>query len=139
MLTFPSRRRLDFIQWLFLFTLMSVVCLPQAAIAAKKVVTDADKGSEIHLKVGDTLEVRLRANPTTGFMWFIEKGSTPLLKLIHQTQTEPVEAGVGRPVEQVFTFEAKSAGEGKLMLHYVRSWDPPSPNDERFEIHLVIE
>jgi inhibitor of cysteine peptidase len=139
MQTIQSRLQLRFIPCLSLLILTAIVCLPRTAFAATKVITDADKGSEIHLKVGDRLEVRLKANPSTGFMWYIEKGSTPLLKLVHQTQTEPVEAGVGRPVEQVFTFEAKSAGEGKLLLHYVRSWEPPSPDDERFEIHLVIE
>ena len=89
--------------------------------------------------------MRLKSNPSTGYMWYVEKESTPLLKLHHQTQTEvPVppeeQPGmVGQPVFQVFTFEPRHFGDGVLRLHYVRSWVPPAPDDEQFEIHVVIE
>ncbi|MGA2278442.1 MAG: protease inhibitor I42 family protein [Terracidiphilus sp.] len=131
--------RLFFVRGLFLFALLAFAFAPQAAIAANKVVTEADKGSVVHLKMGDTLEVRLKANPSTGYMWYITKESTPLMKLIHQTQTDPTEPGVGRPVFQVFNFEPRRGGEGALKLHYVRSWEPPSQDEERFEIQVVIE
>jgi predicted secreted protein len=72
-------------------------------------------------------------------MWYVEKESTPLLKLHHQSQTEPTEGGVGRPIFQVFTFEARHAGNGVLRLHYVRSWEKPAPDDEKFDIRVVIE
>jgi inhibitor of cysteine peptidase len=114
------------------------------ALAATKVITDADKGGVVRIKAVDQLELRLKSNPTTGYMWYVEKESTPLLKLHHQSQTEvPVPAEdqpglVGQPVFQVFTFEARHIGEGVLKLHYVRSWEKPTPDDERFEIRVVI-
>ncbi len=136
-------RRLDLVRSVFPFLLFAVICFPRIAFAADKVITDADKGGTIHLKAGEIVELRLKANPTTGFMWYIEKDSTPLLKLVHQTQTQ-IEATepdmVGRPVFQVFKFQAKQHyGEGVLHMHYVRSWDPPTPDDERFELHVVVE
>jgi inhibitor of cysteine peptidase len=118
---------------------VAVACLPQAAFAVTKVITDAKKGSEVHLKTGDTLELRLKSNPSTGFMWYVEQESTPLLKLVRQSQTEPTKPGVGRPIFQVFTFEPRHAGDGVLRLHYVRSWEKPTLDEERFEIHVVIE
>ncbi len=72
-------------------------------------------------------------------MWYLEKESTPLLKLARQSQTDATEPGEGRPVVQVFQFEPRLSGEGVLRLHYVRSWERPKPDDERFEIHVVIE
>ena len=129
----------------WLLVLVAIVFSAHTALAATKVITDADKGGVVHMKVADRLELRLKANPTTGYMWYIEKESTPLLKLVHQTQTEvPVppeeQPGlVGRPVFQVFTFEARHAGNGVLRLHYVRSWEKPTPDDVRFEINVVIE
>ncbi len=132
--------RLDSARWLFLFALLAMVCCPRSVFAADKVITDADKGRTIHLKVGETFELRLGANPSTGYMWYLEKESTPLLKLVHQTQTEATEPGVGRPVFQVFKFEAKQRyGEGVLHMHYVRSWEPPAPEDEQFDLHVVVE
>jgi len=127
------------VRWLFLFSLLGIFCQPQPASAATKVITDADKGGQARLKLGDTLELRLPSNPSTGYMWYVEKGSTPLLKLANQSQTEPTEHGVGRPVLQVFKFEPKRNGEGVLLLHYVRSWEPPKPDDEQFTVRVVVE
>jgi inhibitor of cysteine peptidase len=124
---------------IFLLALAAIACCPQTAFAATKVITDADKGGTVHLRLGDTLELRLKSNPTTGFMWYVEKESTPLLKLAHQSQTDITEPGEGRPVFQVFRFEPRRGGDGVLRLHYVRSWEKPAPDDEQFDIHVVIE
>ena len=134
-----SVRRLGSVRWLFFLALMAIVCSAQTAFAATKVITDADKGGVVRMKVADRLELRLKSNPTTGFMWYVKKESTPLLKLVHQSQTDATEPGMGRPVFQVFEFEPRRAGEGVLRLHYVRSWEPPAPNEKQFEIHMVIE
>lgn len=139
MLTFLSRRGADSRRWIAVLMCVVFVFASKAACAASKIVTDADKGGEVHLKMGDTLEVRLKANPSTGFMWYIQKESTPVMKLVHQTQADAAEPGVGRPVVQVFLFEPKRSGDGALRLHYVRSCEPPTPEDERFEIHVVVE
>ncbi len=104
-----------------------------------KVIKDADKGGHIHLKVGESFELRLQSNPSTGYMWYVEKGTTPPLKLVRQSQTDPTKPGVGRPIFQIFTFEAKRPGEGVLLLHYVRSWEPPAPGDQQFDLHVSIE
>jgi inhibitor of cysteine peptidase len=117
----------------------------QRVAAADKVVTDADKGGIIHLKTGESFELRLKSNPSTGYMWYVEKESTPLLKLVHQSQAEISESGepgeplVGRPVYQVFKFEGKHYGQGVLRLHYVRSWEPATPDDEQFDLHVKVE
>jgi inhibitor of cysteine peptidase len=137
--------RINFIRWISLLVVVAIACSPQTALAATKVITDADKGGVVHIRNVDQLELRLKSNPSTGYMWYIEKESTPLLKLHHQSQTEfPVPAEekpglVGQPVFQVFTFEARHMGSGDLRLHYVRSWEKPTPDDEKFEIRVVIE
>jgi predicted secreted protein len=124
---------------IFLLALAAVVCLPHRAFAATKAITDADKGGVVRLRLGDTLEVSLKSNPSTGFMWYVEKESTPLVKLVHQSQTDVEEPGEGRPVFQIFRFEPKRGGDGVLRMHYVRSWEKPTPDDEQFDIHVVID
>ncbi len=137
--TIRSLRRLDAVRWLFLLLLLGAAGQLLIAAAENKVVSDADKGGQVRLKVGEGLEVRLKANPSTGFMWYLHKNSTPLLKLVSQTETESKEPGVGRPSIQSFKFEAKRAGEGVLLLHYVRSWEKPAPDEEQFDLHVTIE
>ena len=145
MQTFRSDRRFVFIRWLFLLVLLAVVCPAQTAFAATRVVTDADKGGDIQIKAGDTLEVRLSSNPSTGYMWYVHPKSTTLLRLTGQSQTEPPEPGegqpmvVGQPIVQIFTFQSRRKGDGILLLRYVRSWEKPVLGETQFTLHVVIE
>ncbi len=102
-------------------------------------VTDDDKGSDVQIKVADTLEVRLASNPSTGYMWTVHPKSTALLKLTGQTQTDAAKPGVGRPIVQVFTFQPKRAGDAILLLRYARSWEKPTLGEERYTLHVVIK
>ncbi len=138
-----SHRRVDSAPWLLLVALLAVAFASQSAFAAAKVITEADKGGQVHLQTGDTLVVRLKSNPSTGYMWYVHPDSTPLLKLVGQMQIKAVgpstEQGVvGRPILQVFKFEAIRAGGGVLLLRYVRSWEKSAPDEERFEVHVFI-
>jgi len=125
--------------WLLLSALFLLAFCPAPARAATKTVTDADNGKTVTIKMGDVLEVRLHANPTTGFAWYLEKQSTPLLKLTGQTQTQTPQGVLGAPVVQIFEFAPKATGTGVLLLHYVRSWMNPDPNEEQFSLHVTIE
>ena len=132
-------RRFDALFFLFLLAVLAFAFHPQKSFAATKVVTDDDKGSDVQIKLGDTLEVRLASNPSTGYMWYVHPKSTALLKLTGQTQTDAAEPGVGRPIVQVFTFQPKRAGDVILLLRYVRSWEKPALGEEQFMLHVVIE
>ncbi|MDR3776675.1 MAG: protease inhibitor I42 family protein [Terracidiphilus sp.] len=124
--------------WLVLFVLLGIVCSSPKGLAATRVVTDADKGGSAPLKAGDVLELRLKSNPSTGYMWSVLPESTPLLKLVDTSQTAPTKPGVGRPIFQIFRFQAEHSGEGILLLHYVRSWEKPAADEQQFEIHVVV-
>ena len=125
--------------WLLLAALFLLAFCPALARAATKVVTNADNGKTVTIKMGDVLEVRLNANPTTGYMWYLEKQSTPLLKPSGQTQTQPPQGVLGAPVVQIFDYATTGKGTGVLLLHYVRSWMNPDPNEQQFSLHVTIE
>ena len=86
----------------------------------------------------DILEVHLKSNPTTGYTWYVHPKSTTLLKLIGQSQTQAPQPGVGRPIFQIFRFQAVAVGDGILLLHYIRAWERPLPMEEQFELHVSI-
>jgi predicted secreted protein len=88
--------------------------------------------------MGDVLDVRLRSNPTTGYMWYVHPKSTPLLRLIGHSPTQTPQPGVGRPIFQVFRFQAVGAGEGVLLLHYIRSWERPTQDEEQYDLRVSI-
>jgi predicted secreted protein len=125
--------------WLLLAALFLLAICPAVARAATKIVTDADKGGTITIKMGDVLEVRLSSNPSTGYAWYVQKQSTALLKLTGQSQTQATQPGVGRPIVQIFDFAPTGKGTGVLLLHYVRSWESTGPNEEQYSLHLTIQ
>ena len=118
---------------ILIFTLES-----QAVTAATRVITDADNGGSVHLRMGDILEVHLRSNPTTGYMWHVHPKSTRLLRLVGQSQTQAREPGVGRPLLQVFRFQAVAIGDGVLLLHYIRAWERQLSYEEQYSVRISI-
>ena len=118
--------------------LFIVLARPARGASEPRVFTDADKGSTVELKVGDVFELRLTSNPSTGFMWFLHKESTHLVKLKSQSQTEPAAPGmVGQPIYQIFRFEVVGSGKGAVLLHYVRSWEKPADDETRFTLYIT--
>ena len=119
--------------------LLVALARPARPDPAPRVFTDADKGATVELNTGDTFELRLKSNPSTGYMWYLHKESTRLAKLRSQTQTEPTEPAMpGQPIYQIFRFEAVGSGEGVVLLHYVRSWEKPADDETQFSLHIVI-
>jgi inhibitor of cysteine peptidase len=119
--------------------LLVALARPARPESAPRVFTDSDKGATVELNIGDTFELRLKANPSTGFMWYLQKESTRLAKFRSQTQTEPADPVMpGQPIFQVFRFEVVGSGDGVVLLHYVRSWEKPTDNDTQFNLHIVV-
>ena len=135
----PLSRSLNFASRLFLIAFFAIVLLPGAANAETKVATDADKGNDIQIKVGDTLEVRLNANPAAGFKWYVHPKSTALLHLTAQPQTAGAEPAADRPQVQVFTFEIKRKGDGILLMRYAPAKEKPQLGEEQYSLHVIID
>lgn len=135
----PLSRCLRFASRLFLIAFVAIALLPSTAHAETKVATDADKGNDIQIKVGDTLEVRLNANPAAGFKWYVHPKSTALLHLTGVTQTAGAEPAADRPQVQVFTFEIKRKGDGILLMRYAPAKEKPQLGEEQYSLHVIIE
>ena len=106
--------------------------------AQTPVVLDvSDSGSAITFAVGDTFEVQLDSNPTTGYGWIVAEqpdGVTVQSSDFGAPDTSLVGAGG----LEVFVFEATAAGSGTLRLDYVRSFDDPPVPADTVEYDLTI-
>lgn len=132
-------RRLDCACRLLLVFLFAVACLPQKSHATTKVVTDLDKGNDLQVKVGDVIELRLKANPASGTQWSVHPKSTALLRLNSETETPGTEPSADRPVVQVFTFDVKRKGDGILLMRYAPQKQKPMLGEEQYTLHVVID
>lgn len=92
-------------------------------------------GSRVSLKVGDTLELTLPENPSTGYRWEIV--STPSIleeSLSDQLDLEGRQPGAaGR---RTFRFRVSGSGDGDLRLRLRRPWEPEGMDEGLFELTL---
>ena len=87
-------------------------------------VTDQDNGKDIDLTTGDTLIVKLKSNPSTGYKWTVAGDPSPL-RLAKSTYVKNTQSSkaAGAPGVQVLRFNAEGSGVTNLTLVYRRSWE----------------
>ena len=94
------------------------------------VVTAADNGATILLRVGQTLQVRLKGNPTTGYRWLmVETPGQTFLKAEggdarYEPEVPPSNSPmVGAGGHEVWTLHPVRTGEGVIRFEYRRPWE----------------
>ncbi len=105
-------------------------------------LTDADSGKTVKVKVGDSVTISLKGNPTTGYSWrtakldgqSIEQSGDPKYTVdTHQ----PGMTGVGGSF--VFSFKAAKAGKTQISLEYVRPWEKNTKPVNTFAVTVEVE
>jgi len=104
---------------------------------------EADNGETFAVEVGDTIEVMLPGNPTTGFEWAAAISDEDAALIEQQGEAEYVAEStdpsvVGSGGMYTFTFKAADKGEAVLKLEYARSFEDVAP-EQTFEVTLTIE
>lgn len=103
-------------------------------------VNAASQGKTVEAKVGDTLDVALPGNPSTGYTW-VAKDLPSLL----QQEGEPKftqggnSGAVGAPGTLNITFKATRAGSGKLVLEYERPWETTATPANTFSTTVTVK
>ena len=90
-----------------------------------KTFVKTDSGTTCDLTAGESFEVRLAENPTTGYTWAVLKIPEGLLRLETESlETEPADPRIaGRGGTKVFVFKALQPGSGELVLRLRRPWE----------------
>lgn len=104
---------------------------------------EADNGKSFTVKVGETIEVAIVGNPTTGYAWtaaLSSKDATLLEQLGEPAYvSDPAEGDiVGAGGTYTFTFKAVAEGEATLTLVYSRSWESEAPL-YTYEVTVTVE
>lgn len=128
---------------LLLFVLMLAAQPLQSPGTAQKkaspvvVITDQDNGKDIDLPAGDTLIVRLKSNPSTGYRWAI-KGDPLPLKLVKSStkKTNQTSHAAGAPATQEFRLTSVSAGIATFTLEYRRPWEYTAGPARTFNVRV---
>lgn len=131
-----------------LFTSIALIgCLANQKVVASATatgssvtVTEQDDGKSIKLDKGQTLVLRLAANPTTGYRW-IPQGSPTPLELIKSDFASDAQAKnlAGAGGTQSLRFTAKAAGKAVLKLEYRRPWEKDGAAAKTFTVTVIVK
>jgi predicted secreted protein len=106
---------------LFAFT---AALLSQAALAGPVLVTPADSGKTIALKVGQCLDIRLSTQAaSTGYEWYLAPGMSERMSLAARTVTTPAGAPTGAPSQLDYILCAAAPGETVVKFLNYRVWE----------------
>lgn len=86
--------------------------------------SDANEEFVYEISVGETLEIKLAANPTTGYSWnWANEENVTIIDSsgYRYVMDEPVMAGSGG--SDVWTFVGVKAGQETIVFEYARSWE----------------
>ena len=101
-------------------------------------LTEADTGRLFELRVGDTLEVTLPGNPTTGFQWEVSEINSAILEPLGEPKFEPSSNAVGSGGNVTLRFETIGIGQTELKLIHRRSFEEDVPPAQTFEVTITV-
>ena len=104
-------------------------------------IGEGNSGETIHVLTGETIRLRLRSNPSTGFSWTLTPPDKQILDSNeNEFEADPhkeFEAGYGG--KEVWTFQAVGAGEAEISLVYARPWEKDVPSAKTFRMKVVVD
>ena len=125
-------------------TPMSRIAAATVLIRAKlprPVVLDMnDSGRTIKIGVGETIEVVLKGNPTTGYAWkaVLAPDSAAILEQVGEPEYVADSDALGAGGTYTFTFRGLAAGEVELKLEYARPFETDPPL-ETYAVTVQVE
>jgi len=102
-------------------------------------ITQADDGRQIELQAGDTLEITLPVNPTTGFKWEVSDIDSTILRLAGEPTFEQSSNAVGSGGQVTLRFEAVRPGQTELKLILHRPFEKDAPPIQTFEVTVIVK
>jgi inhibitor of cysteine peptidase len=104
---------------------------------------ETDNGKSCTVGVGETIEVAIAGNPTTGYEWTaaLSDEDAALLEQVGDPvySSDTTESNiVGAGGTYTFTFKAAATGEATLKLVYARPWESVQPL-QTYEVKVTID
>jgi inhibitor of cysteine peptidase len=105
---------------------------------AEVALTQADNGKSVTMDPGETLQITLNENPSTGFRWALEGADNKILELLNSEYVPAAGLVPGGGGEHVWRFRAKNTGEARVVLKHWRSWEGDKSIVERLEFTIQV-
>lgn len=101
------------------------------------VLTTADNGKRIALKVGAEATLRLRENSSTGYRWAVEAADSSLVE-VTPSERAPASNAPGAAGEAQWTIKAKAPGSTTVTFKRWRPWEGDKSAVERYSVTIDV-
>jgi inhibitor of cysteine peptidase len=102
----------------------------------------ANNGVTLETTVGQTINITLDSNITTGFQWnLVSEPNASVLKLLSSQYVEPAAGNppvVGAGGREVWKFQTIGRGTATIKLAYFRPFEKNTPPAKEFSATLVV-
>lgn len=109
---------------------------------SRKILLDINSnGKKIELKVGDEIQIELKAVGSAGYAWYFDKLDQDLFALIGEERKDVAlekRDVVGTPVLRAWKLRAKKSGTTFIRMSYYRQWEGKDKAVNHFEILVDI-
>jgi inhibitor of cysteine peptidase len=102
------------------------------------VIDETSNGRTLEAALGQTVEICLTENPTTGFRWRMAQAAEPVGTLLCDA-FEPGRQAPGQPGIHRWQFKVVAAGSGPLRFVYRRSWEDDAAAASVFSVTLSVK
>ena len=99
-------------------------------------LTEENDNTTITARIGETIEVSLGENPSTGYRWEVAALDSSIVST-GESQFSPTAEGIGASGTRHMTFHVHDAGTGRIELVLRRSWEPPSAAIKRWGVAVA--
>ena len=109
---------------------------------SQKILLDiSSNGKKIELKVGDEIQIELKAMGSAGYAWYFDKLDQDFFDPIgEERKGVALDKGdvVGTPVLTVWKLRANKPGTSSIRMSYYRQWEEKDKAVDQFEILVDI-
>jgi len=93
----------------------------------------------IGMRKGQVLNLELKANPTTGYIWDLSGLSdSGVLRRIGKYKYIRESDLIGAGGTQIFRFEARKKGQEKLTFRYGRPWEENKEPAKIYKVRIIV-
>jgi predicted secreted protein len=100
-------------------------------------VSEADHTRTLIAMVGDEIEITLRENATTGYVWQVAHVDSGLEPSGDEFRMAGAPAQVGAGGVHIFRYRVARDGAARVLMRCVRPWDPASDESARFVLDVM--
>ena len=99
-------------------------------------LSEADADETVDVDVGETIEIALPENPTTGHRWQVDAIDPSLCAIVADERHAPQRPQPGAGGTHVWRLKALRAGRCHIALAYRRAWETAEPAARNFKLTL---